>query len=159
MNVPEPAADEYVRALVVDKLAELAASRWSVEHDSEELCRACAELEDCEAQLEDAAARLRGERGKKKDASPTLISLSVEEITEHEAAIGRLKAEKERLSLPEVLRPFADCEDDRELITKAWDELPLDGKRSVLRVLAEAILMYPAKHSGRVKRRSPSASR
>jgi site-specific DNA recombinase len=148
VNVPEAAADEHVGALVIAKLAELAAVSWS-DQGSEELCRVCAELEDCEARAAERIEDLRAELKKPGGGSPGLVSMYRGLIAELEAEAARLRLEKERQSVPEVLRPFADCGDDQDLIAKVWDRLPLEGKRSVLRTLAESIRMYPAKHSGR----------
>ncbi len=148
VNVPEAAADEHVAALVVAKLAELVAASWS-DQGSEELCGVCAELEDCQARVAERIEDLRAELKKPGGGSPGLVSMYRGLIAELEAGAARLKLEKERLSVPEVLRPFADCGDDTDLIAKVWERLPLDGKRSVLRTLAESITLHRAEHAGR----------
>ncbi len=152
VNVPEPAADQHVSALVADKLAELAAARWSAGQGSEELYRARAELEEHQAKLgwlqEQTTAELvklaQGAGG-----SQTMVNSFRAAAVAVEAGIGQLETEVERLSLHPALRPFAGCGDDREMIAQVWRGLPLDGQRSVLRILAESIRLYPAKHAGR----------
>ena len=152
VNVPELSADEYVSALVVDKLAEMAAARWSAGKGSDELYRARAELEGHTAKLawleEQTTAELvklaQGEGG-----SQTMVNSFRAAAVTVEAEIAQLGTEVERLSLHPALRPFAGCGDDPGAIAAVWHDLPLDGKRSVLRILAESITLRRASHAGR----------
>ena len=149
VNVPEAAADEHVGALVVDKLAELAASRWSTGYCSEELVRTRADLEDREARLARETEELIEEKARDGGGSPSLVAASRATITTLEKEISDLRWKAELQAVPGSLRPFAECGEDPDLIAKAWHDLPLDGKRSVLRILAESITLHRAQHAGR----------
>ena len=136
-------------ALVVAKLAELAGALWTTGYDSEELYRTRAELADREATLALVDAQLTAELLKPGGGSAAIIGSFRDALDKLEAEVARLRWQKEMQSLPEALRPFADCKDDPEVIAKVWDQLPLEGKRSVLRILAESITLSPARHAGR----------
>lgn len=141
VSVPEAAADDYVAALVIDKLAELAASLWDVQHNPDELVRARSELAEREKTLAKHQADLDAELVKANGGSDTYKNSLRNAIEAIETEITRLKADVERYSLPDALRPFAHCNGDREAIADVWNDptLTLDAKRSVLRTLAEKV--------------------
>jgi DNA invertase Pin-like site-specific DNA recombinase len=149
VNVPEAAADEYVTALVIDKLVDLAGTEWVTGYDSEELYRTKAELAEREGTLAMITEQLTVELVKPGGGSPAIVASFRNAQVELEEEINRLKYDRERQALPQALRPFADCGDDAEAIGKVWDQLVLEGKRSVLRILAESIMFKRAKHAGR----------
>ena len=149
VNVPEAAADEHVGALVVAKLAELAAARWATGDASEELVRTRAELEDRKARLDRETEELLEEKRKPGGGSPALLSVSRATVEVLEQEISDLRWKAELQAVPGALRPFAECGGDAEQIAAKWDKLALEGKRSVLRILAESITLHPAKHAGR----------
>ena len=83
------------RALVVGKLAELAAARWSTGDASEELVRTRAELEDRKARLagQERGAH-RGEAGARRgQPDPVSASRATVEALEQEISELRWKAE------------------------------------------------------------------
>ncbi len=141
VNVQEPAADEYVVTLVLDKLCELARLGGLRGKETQELVSARAELDDAAEFLADARSRAR----KRK------LSLDALEGIEAEYApmIEELQERVRQLGAGVVLYPFMSSSGDLAEVAKVWDSLALEGKRSVLRELAESIRMYPAKHAGR----------
>ena len=149
VNVPEAAADEYVGVLVVAKLAELAGARWSTGFSSEELVRTRAELEDRKARLDRETEELLEEKRKPGGGSPALVEVSRATIEVLEREISDLRWKAELQAVPGALRTFAECGDNPDAIAGVWDGLPLEGKRSVLRTLAESVTLLPAKHAGR----------
>jgi hypothetical protein len=149
VNVPEAAADEHVGALVVAKLAELAGARWSTGYSSKELVQTRAELQDCEAKLARETEELLEEKDKPDGGSPVLKAVSRDTIRNLEKQISDLRWKAELQAVPGALRPFAECDGDAEQIAARWDGLPLEGKRSVLRTMAESVTLHPATHAGR----------
>jgi DNA invertase Pin-like site-specific DNA recombinase len=141
VNVQEPAADEYVGALVIDKLCELADVGGFTGYESERLIAARSE----EAKLTSDLAEAVEQFSLGRISATTLGTIE----SRMRPRIAELQQRQRLLSVPASLHPFMASRGDPELIAKTWHGLTLEGKRSVLRELAEAVRLYPAKHAGR----------
>ena len=142
VNVQEPAADEYVGTLVIDKLCELSAIGGFSGWESEQLIAARSEEAKLTASLAEAVEQFNLGR-----ISAATLGTVESSMRPH---IAELQQRQRLLSVPASLHPFMACGGDRDMIAKTWhDDLTLEGRRSVLRELAEAVKLYPAKHAGR----------
>jgi DNA invertase Pin-like site-specific DNA recombinase len=141
VNVPETEADQYISVLVIDKLCELCCIGGFSGRESAELIAARSEEAAARKRIEDATEQYNLDR----ISAETLGTIE----SKNRPLIGELQQRQRQLSVPASLYPFMSCDGDPELVAKTWHGLTLEGRRTVLRELAESITLHPAKHAGR----------
>lgn len=131
--------DEYVTGLVVERLAQPDLASVLVDQDDEAAAAARARAEGLRAELEQAWARVLAEE------------LDLEEYTMLKAARTPALVAAEEASVaagvPPLLREFAGLSgvgDRRELVAEAWEEIPVAGRRELIRLLFGYLRLRPA---------------